>query len=49
MLTKWCPLSGQSNLLPLQFYLPTCFCLSASASGSALAAALVRFQEGRNL
>lgn len=47
MLTKWCPQSRQSNLLPPRFCLPTCFCLSASTSGSALAAALVGFQEGR--
>ena len=47
MVTKWCPQSRQSNLLPPRFCLPTCFCLSASASGSALAA-LVGFQEGGN-
>lgn len=45
---NWCPQSRLLNLLPPRFCLPTCFCLSAPASGSALAASLVGFQKGRS-
>lgn len=46
MLSKRCLQSCQLNL-QLHSNLPTCFCRSASASGSALAAALVGFPEGK--